>query len=92
MQYGELRQKQKFDGTEKLSKDEIELLMDLDEEFMRRGHFTRIFPVSHKAFFYEPYFEYKRYQNCLIAVYINTPDRIRDKVLTKHKRVYFSEV
>ena len=92
MQYGELRQKQMFDGTEKLTKDELELLMDLDEEYMRRGHFDRIYPLTNKAFFYEQFFEYKRYQNCLISVYINTPDNIRDKVLAKHKRVYFSEV
>ena len=46
MSYTDLRQKQKFDGTEKLSKDEMELLMDLDEEYMRKGHFTRIYPIS----------------------------------------------
>lgn len=66
--------------------------MDLDEEYMRRGHFTRIYPISNKAFFYEQFFEYKRYANCLISVYINTPDPVRDKVLAKHKRVYFSQV
>jgi hypothetical protein len=44
MTYAQVKEKERFDGTEKLTKDELELLMDLDEEYMRKGHFNRIFP------------------------------------------------
>ena len=39
MTLSELRQKPRMTGSEQLSRDELELLMDLDEEFMRRGNF-----------------------------------------------------
>ena len=41
MSYIELKQKEnnQLTGKEELTKDEIEMLMDLDEEFMRRGNF-----------------------------------------------------
>lgn len=39
MTVSELRQKPRLSGHERLSKDELEMLMDLDEEFMRRGNF-----------------------------------------------------
>ena len=37
------------------------MLMDLDEEFMRRGNFQRIFPLASNAAFYDQFFETKRY-------------------------------
>jgi hypothetical protein len=37
------------------------MLMDLEEEFMRRGNFQRIFPLASNANFYEQFFEIKRY-------------------------------
>ena len=41
MSYVELKQKEnnQLTGNEELTKDEMEMLMDLDEEFMRRGNF-----------------------------------------------------
>ena len=41
MSYVELKQKEngQLQGNEELTKDEMEMLMDLDEEFMRRGNF-----------------------------------------------------
>jgi hypothetical protein len=92
MSYAAVKDKEQLDGTEKLTKDELEMLMDLDEEFMRRGHFNRIFPSASLAFHYENFFEYKRYQNVLVAAYLNTDSRIKEKLLAKHKRVYFSDV
>ena len=92
MTYLQLKQLNKFTGNEQLSKDELELLMDLDDEFMRRGNFQRIFPLSSNAQYYEPFFEFKRYQNCLAQTYLKSSGSVRDKVLGKHKRVYFSEV
>ena len=89
---GELRQKQRLDGTERLTKDEIEMLMDLDEEFMRRGNYQRIFPLASNASFYEQFFEVKRYQNGLCAAFLTSPQHIRDMLLAKHRRVYNSQV
>ena len=94
MTYVELKQKDigQLQGTEDLTKDEMEMLMDLDEEFMRRGNFQRVFPLASNVQFYEQFFEVKRYQNALVAAYLQTPQEIRDRLLHKHKRIYFSEV
>jgi len=37
------------------------MLMDLDEEFLRKGNFERIFPLVNNTAFYEQFFENKRY-------------------------------
>lgn len=42
--------------------------------------------------FYEQFFEFKRYQNALVSAYLLTPQDIRDKLLYKHKRVFYTEV
>lgn len=42
------------------------MIMDLDEEFLRKGNFERVFPLQNNAFHYEQYFEYKRYTNVLL--------------------------
>lgn len=61
MTYNQVREKERFDGTEKLTKDEMELLMDLDEEFLRKGNYERVFPLTSNSYHYENFFEYKRY-------------------------------
>lgn len=48
-------------GNEKLSKDELDILMELEEEFHRKGNFERIYPQVNTMTFYEHFFEYKRY-------------------------------
>ena len=45
MSYQTVRERERLLGNEKLTKDEIEMLMDLDEEFLRKGNFERIFPL-----------------------------------------------
>ena len=92
MTVSELRQKPRLSGHERLSKDEVEMLMDLDEEFMRRGNFQRIFPLASNAAFYDQFFETKRYQNALCASYLTSPQHIRDQLLYKYRRVYNSQV
>ena len=52
MSFGEVKERG-LTGNEKLSKDELEMLMDLDEEFLRKGNFERIFPLQNNATFYE---------------------------------------
>ncbi len=61
MSYGQVRAAERLYGTEKLTKDELEMLMDLDEEFLRKGNYERIYPLSGNVWYYEPFFENKRY-------------------------------
>lgn len=70
MTYAQVRDKERLDGSERLTKDEMEMLMDLDEEYLRKGNFERVFPLTSNAFFYEQFFEFKRYQNALVAAYL----------------------
>ena len=77
MAYSEVKERP-FTGNEKLSKDELEMLMDLDEEFLRKGNFERIFPLPNNATFYEQFFENKRYQNAIVAAYLTSEQTVRD--------------
>jgi len=91
--YSYLKEKQRFDGTERLTRDEMEILMDLDDEFLRKGNFERIFPLANSAIYYENFFENKRYQNMLTYAYLLSDQQTRDKLLyPKYKRLYFTEV
>ena len=47
----------KFDGTETLSRDEVDLLLDLDDENSRKGNFESIFPVASNIAHYLYFFE-----------------------------------
>ena len=88
----ELRER-RLTGNEKLSKDELEMIMDLDEEYLRRGQFERIYPLAPNVNHYEQFFESKRYQNQLLQAYLACDNKTRDKLLSpKHKRQYHSEV
>ena len=39
MTLSELRQIPRLTGLEKMSRDELDMLMDLDEEYMRKGNY-----------------------------------------------------
>lgn len=41
-----------FQGNEKLSEDEINILADLEDEFSRKGGFSRIYPLAANISFY----------------------------------------
>lgn len=57
-------------GTESLSPDEINMLIDHEEEFSRKGGFARVFPLSVNIDYYERFFECKRYFNNMLWAYI----------------------
>ena len=57
-------------GTESLSPDEINMLIDHEEEFSRKGGFSRVFPLAANVDYYEKFFECKRYHNNLLWAYI----------------------
>ena len=47
-----LQEKDKFDGTEKLTEDEIEMFLDLEDENKRRGNFDKVYPLESNVNFY----------------------------------------
>lgn len=57
-------------GTEHLTADDVSLLMDHEEEFSRKGGFSRVFPLAANVDYYEKFFECKRYCNNLLWAYI----------------------
>ena len=75
-----------------MTEDEIDMLMELEEENSRRGHFERIFPEASNMAYYAQFFESKNYQNALLLAYLNTPQEKKEQILRKHKRIYFDEV
>jgi hypothetical protein len=61
MSFEELKYKTGLTGNEELTKDELEMLLELEEEFSRRGNFHRVYPLMTNVQFYEKFFEVKRY-------------------------------
>ena len=50
-------------GEEDLTVDELNMLMDHEDEFARKGNFARVFPLAANVDYYEKFFEVKRYNN-----------------------------
>lgn len=46
------------------------MLLDNEEEFSRKGNFSRAFPLAANVDYYEKFFEIKRYNNNLLWAYI----------------------
>ena len=57
-------------GSEDLTIDEMNMLMDNDDEMSRRGNFQKVFPLHSSIDYYERFFENKRYNNYLLWAYI----------------------
>lgn len=57
-------------GEENLTADELSVLMDHEDEFARKGNFSRVFPLAANVDYYEKFFEVKRYFNNLLWAYI----------------------
>ena len=57
-------------GEERLTQDEISMLIDHEDEFSRKGHFSRVFPLAANVDYYEKFFEIKRYNNNLLWAFI----------------------
>lgn len=80
-----------FSGDEKLSRDEAELCLELDEEFSRRGNFERLFPLGINSQHYSQFFEHKRYANALLSTYVQTQESVREKLFApKIQKVHFN--
>lgn len=68
------------------------MLLELEEEFSRKGNFQRVYPLVSNVRHYEKFFEVKRYQNLLISAFLLAPDEVKDRLLKDYQRVYTSEV
>ena len=69
------------------------MLLDVDEEFSRRGNFEMIFPLAINSAFYLSFFEYERYHNALVAAYLRTDNQTRLKLLApKYRRIHFTDI
>lgn len=62
-----------FRGDELLSKDELNVLLDLEDELERMGQFRLIYPRAATAYQYYGFHEEKRYQNALYCAWLSTP-------------------
>lgn len=66
-----------FVGDELLSRDELNIILDLEDEHQRMGDFKRIFPVSGSCHKYYGLAEVRRYQNALYCAWLATPPKQR---------------
>ena len=83
----------KLKGYETLTEDEIDMLLDLEEENSRSGHFERIFPIESTMDYYSAFFENKRYENILMMSYLRSTQKAKDKLLLKNrKKVFTSQI
>jgi len=48
----------------------MSMLMDHEEEFSRKGSFSRVFPLAANVDYYSKFFEVPRYYNNLLWAYI----------------------
>ena len=48
----------------------MEILLDIEDEYHRKGNFERVYPELPLLASYEKFFEVKRYQNSLVSAYM----------------------
>ena len=59
------------------------MLFETDEEFHRKGKFTRIFPNKDNVDFYSKFFESTRYSNVLVQKWLNSPKNFLELICPK---------
>jgi hypothetical protein len=87
-----LQGKVTLNGKEKLSEDEIDMLLTFEEENSRRGNFTRVFPLASNLQYFEKYFETRHYKNSLVSAYILATDEIRQSLTKRYRRICYQDV
>ena len=75
-------------GEENLTADEMSMLMDHEEEFSRKGSFSRVFPLAANVDYYSKFFEVPRYHNNLLWAYIRGGQQSQSIINRHYKRVY----
>ena len=77
-----------FTGEELLSKDELNLILDLEDEQRRLSHFTCIFPLPGSAAKYYGCAEVKRYQNALYCAWLSTGLAAKSQLIKRCQKQY----
>jgi hypothetical protein len=54
----------------------VEILLDIEDEYHRKGNFERVYPELPLLASYEKFFEVKRYQNSLVSAYMQASREI----------------
>jgi hypothetical protein len=80
-----------FIGKELFSRDELSLIMDLEDEVGRVNCFERIYPRPSTCSYYYSFMEIKRYANALYCTWYCTPKKIRAKLLANNQTYYGEE-
>lgn len=66
-----LKHVQREVGDEKLTEEDIQIILDFEEEQHRLGNFEKIFPCINNARQYGQFFEYPRFANNLLQKYLH---------------------
>ena len=61
-----------FFDIQQLSEEELSIIVEFEEEYMRLGNFERIFPLNSNVVHYSKFFEYKRPSNLLLTKYLKS--------------------
>jgi hypothetical protein len=81
-----------FKGDEELSTDEINVIADHEDEFSRKGQFSRIFPLAANIDYYEKFFEKPRYFNRILWAYLRGGKEGQKLLSSVYKRVYSQNI
>ena len=68
--------------------DEINTFVEYEEEFTRKGQFSRVFPLEANVDYYEKFFEEKRYWNLALWSYLRGGKNTKQIISKHYKRVY----
>jgi len=66
--------------------------MDHEEEFARKGNFSRVFPLAANVDYYAKFFDTPRYNNQLLWAYIRGGNQAQRVITKQYKRVFNSTV
>ena len=72
-----------LDNFGDLSDEDIEILLDIEDEFHRRGHFEKLFPLKDNIDIYAGFFQSLRYNNLLLWKHIKSNYNFLETFYTK---------
>lgn len=72
-----------MDNFSALAEDDLEVLLDSEEEFYRRGHFERIFPLPDNVTYYSQFFETIRYNDLLLWKWLKSRSNYLERIFRK---------
>ena len=64
------RYKRLREFTESINDEDFELIADMEDENMRKGHWNRIFPLANNIDAYSKFFEVQRHANSVLWTYL----------------------